>query len=771
MARSPGNTWSSLTLVSALRASCSLLPFARRTSAISGLACTLVTLWATHPALAQDNLTQPGPAAPPPKASTSPKKSPQTTPAKPASDVADEIVVTAQHRRENVQTTPIAVSVYNGQALRTAGITDLEGLTAVAPDTSFTETEGKPIITIRGISSRDTTEVGDPAITVDTDGFYLNRPYALTATLYDLDRIEVLRGPQGTLNGRNAVGGALNIITAKPTDQLGGFADFAYGNYNDIEGQGAINVPLSPQVQVRASFFSDNHDGYRDVAPNGRADDADDKTGRLQIAFEPTDRLHGLITFEDTHEGGEGDAMQNIPYVYTPTGALVHALPAGINSQNFPAYTRPYLDLDEWQLRGNLVYDFDPVEVTLLGGYDDTHWHHNVDQTNPYSEPNVSGFDENQFPKTANAELRFTSRNNSPFQWQAGGFFFQENSHLTSADAAPTAAGEDYYFGFKYKTLARSEAGYAQASYQLTRQIKVTGGVRYTHDEKSENGYYGDLTTNTVYAYQSGSTSSSKPTFHAEVEDKLTSTNFVYAKFDTGYKAGGFNLGGSSYMPETIQSWEIGSKNRFLDRRLQLNVAGYYSDYTNQQVANYAYLPNGEPVELTQNAGASTIYGLETDLLYDFREGTRFNLNVDYLHARYTNFVAAADPSDPSQSGNVQLAGNRPPQSPTWSLAAGLEHEWDIYNSTLTARIQTKVQSESNFSFYNYQDTLQRSYTMSDFFLTFRPVRSRWTITGYVRNLENSVVFADAEESAYANSYAYEYYPPRTYGVRVQYKW
>jgi iron complex outermembrane receptor protein len=694
----------------------------------------------------------------------------------PASALGD-IVVTAQHREENVQTTPIALSVFSGNDLRKAGISDISTLAASSPDVSFTQSEGKPVITIRGVSSRDTTENGDPAVTVNVDGFYLNRPYSLKATMYDLDRVEILRGPQGTLNGRNSVGGAVNIVTAKPTDKFEGYASVAYGNYNDLETQGAINIPVSDQIQVRASFFSESRDGYRHLSNGSSADDADNKTGRLQVAFQPTDRLHGLVTLEYTKMGGVGDGMQNISFVYDDTGALVHDMPAGIDSKNFDLKTKPSLDMTEKQIRGNLGYDFDTFTVTLLGGYDSTEWHHATDQSTLYDDSNVYQFQENQYPKTANAELRFASKNKSRFQWQFGGFFFQEKSHLLSVDATPLAnGGYNDYFGFAYKTKAQSEALYAQASYDLTDSIKVMGGARYTHDKKSESGYYGNFSSDpddyAIYANQTGSAKFSKTTFHAEIDDKLTPTNFVYAKFDTGYKAGGFNFGGSSYKPETIQSWELGSKNRFLDDQLQVNLAAYYSNYSNQQVSNYAYLASGDPVQLTQNAGASHIYGLEGEFIYNLPQIVKANLSVNWLHARYTEFISIADPTDPQASGNVDLAGNRPPQSPTWSIAGGLQHDFDLPGgSTVTARIQSKFQSASNFSFYNFADMRQGANVMSDAFLTYTAPDARWSVTAYVKNLENSRVFSDAEQSQYALAYAYEYFPPRTYGLRAQVNW
>src|SRR5579859_156014 len=193
------------------------------------------------------------------------------------------VVVTAQRIKEDVQTTPIAISVYNGDVLKTAGITNLAALSSMAPDVNFATTEGQSIITIRGISSRDTTEIGDPAVPVNTDGFYMNRPYGLNANLYDIDRIEVLRGPQGTLNGRNSVGGAINIITAKPTDQFAAYTSVQYGNYSDLELQGMVNAPLTDQVQMRAAFLSAFHDGYRNNAPESRGDSQDDKSARVEL--------------------------------------------------------------------------------------------------------------------------------------------------------------------------------------------------------------------------------------------------------------------------------------------------------------------------------------------------------------------------------------------------------------------------------------------------------------------------------------------------------
>src|ERR1700723_512752 len=206
-------------------------------------------------------------------------------------DALQEIVVTAQHKEENAQSTPIAMSVYTADAVKQNNIVDIASLSTFAPDVNFSTSEGTPIITIRGISSQDVTENGDPAVAVNTDGFYVNRPYGLDATIYDIDRIEVLRGPQGTLNGRNAIGGAINIVTAQPTNTFAAYTSISYGNFNALTFQGMVNLPINDILQMRLAFLTVSHDGYRNNAPQPDADDADNKSGRVELAFEPIEHF------------------------------------------------------------------------------------------------------------------------------------------------------------------------------------------------------------------------------------------------------------------------------------------------------------------------------------------------------------------------------------------------------------------------------------------------------------------------------------------------
>ena len=688
-----------------------------------------------------------------------------------SSTALEEIVVTAEHKTESAQRTPIAMSVYGSDDLKKNGVTNIQDLSAIAEDVSFTDMQGAPILTMRGISGLDPNENGDPAVSIDIDGFYLIRPYSLYATMYDLDRVEVLRGPQGTLNGRNSLGGAINIITAQPTMQEETYASLEYGNYDALSTQGMANIPVSDKLQVRMAFMTLSHTGYRNNAPNPDGDDADDKSGRVEVAFQPSTSFRGLITLQYTSEGGVGSITQNIPYIYTSSGALNTNLPPGINSRQFTVGTAQNQTLQERLGRFNLIYDTDAVEFTLLGGYDQTMFHKDVDNSSPYLTPSVYGFNENEFPDTYNGELRLSSRGGGPLQWQAGYFAFGQIEHLrTFAQAPLTNGGYDDFFGFVYDTRASSRAGYAQASYQLTDALKLTAGARYTHDFKSEAGWYGDLSSNVSFSGNLyTSVSSSKTTYHLALDYDLTSANLLYGKVDTGYKAGGFNLGATTYQPETVTTYEVGSKNRFLADTLQLNLAAFYDNYANEQVNSFVTLASGHPVALTENAGKSRIYGAEGDLIYKVPVLGTLNASLDYLHARYTYFLSSSDPSNPTVSGNVQLAGNTPPQAPTWSARLGLEHSWPVGDGTLTGRIQSKLQSSSNFSFYDYSDTRQPSYASSDAYLTYAPAQAHWKLTAFMKNLTNAVVYTLAQENQYIVAYSYQFLPPRTFGLRLEY--
>lgn len=393
------------------------------------------------------------------------------------------VVVTAEKKVNSEQKTPVAMSVYSREQLQSAGITDLRSLGALAPDVQFGGAS-RPVLTMRAISSRDGTEIGDPAVVVATDGTYNNRSYALNASLYDIDRVEILRGPQGTLYGRNANGGLINIVTNKPTDRLEGEASVDVGNYDALRLNAVMNIPLGEAVRMRVAATTMYHKGYLDNGP-ASGDDEDTRSVRVSLAFQPGRDFHGLVTVQQTTRSGVGPGYRNLPYAYNADGTVSHQMPAfPANPRAFDVPTPQYLKLDDKLARWNFSYDLPAAQISYIGGYDSIAYQGAADSSASPGKPD--SFVQNEYPKTQNHELRIAARGDTRWTWQAGLYYFQEKSSLYSYEAVPFGHGRYLpVFAFQYDVVSGSRAIYGQASYKLSDTLSVTGGVRHTRDEKS----------------------------------------------------------------------------------------------------------------------------------------------------------------------------------------------------------------------------------------------------------------------------------------------
>lgn len=340
-----------------------------------------------------------------------------------SADAQVEITVTAQKRTTTLQETPLAISAYTGPFLTKFVMTNLQDLSSVAPDLIFVERTGQSAFSIRGITSQDTgSDIGDPAIATATDGVFLNRPFSLSATMYDISRVEVMRGPQGTLYGRNATGGVVNIITNKPSLTEEGEFSLQYGNYGTLNARGMVNFPISDGLQVRAAFASYQHDGYRENAPARDGDDQDAKSGRVTVAFQPTENLHGSVAFEYTHQGGAGQAIRLIPFQYDTDGDLDHSMPTLGSATKWSQTVNSNLSIREKAIRWDLGYDMPFATISYVGGYDVIKY----SSTTPSDGDLASSrsWNNTMAPKTQNHDLRISSRNSgicSPPGWVPGG--------------------------------------------------------------------------------------------------------------------------------------------------------------------------------------------------------------------------------------------------------------------------------------------------------------------------------------------------------------
>jgi len=697
----------------------------------------------------------------------------QSQAAVPAPDAGSgigDIVVTANKRPSTAQSTPIALNVFSAETLKSNGVGNIAQLANFAPTVNIGQSAGASIITIRGVSSRDVTEIGDPAVAVNVDGIYLQRPTGMNAGFYDIERVEVLRGPQGTLYGRNATGGAINIISQGPTNRNEGYATIEGGNYGTVNGEAAINVHVSDTLDMRASGVVRNNDGYRNNGNGLRGDDTINQGGRLQLRYRPTDRLTVNLGASYMHIGGTGSVFDTVPTA-TVNGVDVTRPPTAYGATNFALNTKGHLNVQDVMAHAQVDYDLGAATATYIGGYHRQNYNSSWDNDGSASKGYI--YTRHELTADVSQELRFASNNKHGFLWQFGGFYFHEafplNNYfdLLSSSNVPVNVRE-----YHYSVPTTSYAAFGQASYDLTGKLRVTGGLRYTHDSKARDGnsLVGSLTQNVnggtavrVPAIEASHVTSNKLTWHAGVDYQVTSSNLLYAKADSGYKAGGFNnFGYGTYAPETITAFELGSKNRFLDNALQVNLSAFYYNYKNQQVSQYVAAVASS---ITVNAGVSHMYGGELETTAKLSGADQLDASVAYLHAKYVDLAVA------NGTTNQSLDGNDVIQSPAWTLSAGYQHTFNAFGGTIVPRVQTQYRSAYYLTIYNRANDRQDAFTRTDLSLTFKPDNGRYSVQAYVRNLENSVVISNANQSALYGGVQYQYDAPRTYGARLTYNW
>ncbi|MYM89344.1 TonB-dependent receptor [Rugamonas sp. FT82W] len=678
-----------------------------------------------------------------------------------------EVVVTAQKRSTTAQKTAAAVTVFDAKTLEKNGVQTLQDLSKLAPGVSLGQNSAAVIVTVRGVSSRDTSEIGDPAVSISTDGFSIQRPTGLSGSVYDLERVEVLRGPQGTLYGRSATGGAINFITAKPGKEFDGKVAVGVGNYGLVTTEGMLNVPLNDDWAARAAFQSTRHDGYRKGEAPGRAgDDDDSQSARLHLHYAPANsKFNVLLTGQYTHTGGVGPTVEGVPIVGATVNNVMPYVPASGVPHGSP---NQFIDTTIKSFQLSAGYDLDFADLIYSAGYRDMTQSQLRDLDGMSISTNY--FAPSEAPKDISHELRLVSKGDSRWKWQFGGYYFQEKNDLLVYYQRYNVVNSPLnLFTFNYNVLARSKALFGQTSYELYDGVTVDLGLRRSLDEKTRGGYQN---TGSGDIPQDGETGNSKNTYHLGLNWQATPTNLLFAKLSTGYKPGGFTTVISSltsgstvvqqtYTPETITAFEIGSKNQFWQRRLQLNVGAYKYNYKDQQVS-----VNNGGTSYTINAGKSDIHGGELELLVRPTADDRIDASIAYLSGRFKELCVAKTTAGVCTRN---LAGNTPIQAPKWQIGLGYEHGFEVLRGTLTPRIQTHFESESYLGIENYERQRQRSYNRSDAMLTYADNGGKWSVQAYVRNIEDTRVITVANANFGAYNYAFS--APRTFGTKLSVNW
>jgi iron complex outermembrane recepter protein len=680
--------------------------------------------------------------------------------------VLEDIVITANRTESFASKTPVTVTAITGKQLAAAGITSTIGIADQVPNLQLNRSNGGLQITIRGVSSPDTTEKGDPSTAFLLDGVYIARPQAQEAGLFDISRIEVLRGPQGTLYGRNTTAGVINVISNKPTDETHAALNATIGNFGTKQVDAMVNVPLAQTLFVRLAAQYNNRDSYFIEKPGALfklPDYKKDISFRASVLGTPTDSFNFLVRFEYADlKGSAFDTLdQDSFYSSTAQRNPINLKPKSdvARSVGFNL-AQPYVTANKsLGLSGEFNFDLGPVTATYLGSFREFKQNEkNSRDFGPFSAPlNVISKAEQ-----SSHELRFATNGDGPFKAQVGAYYFRENNDLDIRLQVPGALLGPLPTIFpgltaQQATLSKpvkttSYAFFGQGTYALMPNLRFTAGVRYSDDKKSRVGTAGIIPSLPLPPFpgspfgidvNDASASSNKVTWRAGLDYDLNDTSLLYAVVSTGYKAGGFNDGCGAvtvgctkprpasdlyYKPETLRAYEVGVKTGLLDNHVRLNASAFYYDYANLQL--FTKDPAGQGLAFFFNVPKAKVTGAEVEAMAMFGSHG-FDMSATYLDAHYGDY---------SPVPGISFKGLKLDRSPKLTLSAGYRFTQPVGDGNIVASVRTRYSGAYYLAdFFNAFQFKQPGYTKTDASLTYNAPDDRFYVSAFVRNIEDKV--------------------------------
>lgn len=706
------------------------------------------------PALLAGTILAPAAAFAQTAAPTPPEPAPQTT-----TSGADDIIVTAQKRDQRVQDVPIAITVVSGEALVRSGAKNLTELQGLAPGiyVSGNSGYGGSPISIRGTAGSNTILLDDP-VAVYVNGVYQSSGAFSGTSLVDIGSIEVVRGPQGTLQGRNATAGAVLIRTPDPTSKVSGYLRGSLALPLEGRAEGAISGPITSTLGARVAVgWFDERGWARNTFDNSLIGGGRGFTARGTLRWRPTTALDlrlivghtftrsepALARWAQTPVNPSPTGPLILPGTATPTQPLPQAQIDSILGDNKVALNRPtFSRITDDSIVLNASYDLGGVDLISVTGYDKIGTFGRAD-SDGLARTDREGFNSGDLPsKVFSQELRLQSNGHGLFDWIIGGYyssaiqdmdFFIYNLQLSVPDRRTTR--------FLAHQDTRSYAGFADGTFHVTPQIAVIGGIRYTRETKrfmfdrTVFNYDTGAALAPLFQYRPAQAAFENVSYRAKVTYQPTHNILFYASYSTGFKSGGFNAFGTdpAFNPEKLNSAEGGIKADLWDRRLSFALAVYSNRYDDLQVR--VGVPSGG-IAIT-NAANSKIDGFELEATLRPAPEFTFTGNVAYTNARFSSFPSARNLLD---QGPFDATGNKLPRTPEWQFYLQGSYAPRL-SSTVNGLFEASFRYRSRIFLYQ---TDQTAYTVQGApvgelglraGLTFVP--QQLSITAFATNLNN----------------------------------
>lgn len=719
--------------------------------------------------------------------------------ADPTQPAAGEIIVTATKQNTALSRVPAAVSAVTAEDIGPGGVQNIGDLQVIVPNVSIGDQFGVNRTFIRGVGLNNFDVGGEGAVAFLQNGAILARPAQQLSGFFDLIQIEVLRGPQSILYGRGATAGAINLVTATPTDELDGYVRATYGNYDAKTVEAAVGGPLAgDRLMVRLAGKYEKRDGYgKNLFSGAPVDDRDAYSLRATVVANIGDTVKATIVADHFKEDDNNYAFHYFGPSVIPEAGLFHKFIGGKsifdyyaarneapNLRNIYSDEEAINDRKGYGVTGTLDWDLGAATVKSITAYRtfDRFQRDDLD----VSDVNLAG--QNNYVEKSRAFSQEVTVNyqGEGFTLLGGAMYLHEK--LTGQVLVPTV-NLGVLFGLPANTFdngAYEQNGvvkidavgvYLQGAVDLSPTVKLTAGARYNYEHRSGDGYFRfDALGVNIPTNKSKGWSSVTP--KVLLEYKPTDETLVYASVTKGFKSGVINIGSvdAAINPETVWSYEAGFKQKLADNRLLLSGAVFYYDYSDLQVS----FVNANSIVQTINAATARNYGGELELEGRITPEFRVNLSASYLNAQFTQFCNAyygsAFPARagisyaacPTDAGLVDLSGKRLPNAPRFTFGGGFN--WDIPlagDSRISINGDLKWQSKVYFTEFNNRDAEQGAYAMANAGITWHAPDDRYSIGAWVKNITNEFVVANniIAAATFAHVRVGSVMPPRTYGV------
>lgn len=691
----------------------------------------------------------------------------------------EEITVTAEKREENVQKTSMSLSIVTEEEIMKRSLTTIDDMLRNVVGLGIAGQGQSARIFIRGIGADGglDTAFTDSPVSLIVDGVQQQRSVAISNTMMDVERVEVLRGPQGTLYGRNAIGGAVNVVTVQPRDYFEAMGKVQGGNYNSRNYQAVINIPVYNKLALRISGAKDSRDTYTSGGDaNGFIDKA---SARMKAQFKFNEDLTVIGTIDYSRDKSNGAYSSTDPNNLDSDDPWHNPTSTSISGSRWVEAYNYNMQIN-WNIKDLAKFTFIPTYMT--------------NDVKAAGQIGAGGPPERD-PHTEQwtYEAHFSNTEDSKIIWTLGTFFYE--SGIGETEYADDTASPDPRIRFLLRPT-KSQAIFGQTTYPFSETLRVVAGLRYTKDDKTLRYKIYQTTEpdedgNWEYIYDSGAkkvpNKNSKATWKLGVEYDLAESSMGYFSIATGYKSGGVsyaksidenfelvNIDAAKFEQENSISYELGSKNRFLSDRLQVNGALFYTDYDNAQVQMTVNINTGteyeENMTLIRNAGDTFMYGAEVETTWLITAKDRLTVGISSMKGEYNDLVIESDSPAwlPVQTHtSYDISGAEKANMPRFHLNLNYQHTWDFGEyGTLATTFDGYYKTKYYNSMENYvPGALVPAHHISNFYLNWASPKGKWAVNGYIKNIEKKAIALRAMSRGGTGQVSLN--EPRTFGLSL----